>query len=357
MSLTPLPLPTYQPEKEPEVPPLHAELAWVVDAIFLFIALLFYMLGLSAAWKPLVDNISINFLAILVEALPFMLIGSLAGGIIEVFISVQWVERIVHKRSTGMVFLAGILGLAIPVCECAIVPVVRRLLGKGVPFGVAVTFLLAGPIVNPIVAASTAVAYSYDWIVVATRMFSGYSIAVAVGLLLGRLFRGSPPLVAGNCNTSSCGCGAEHDVGRRSLFSRLYHSIEHATDDFFDVGRYLVIGAFIAAIMRSIVPMESFIALQESPWQAILLMMLLALLLNLCSEADAFIAASFRSLLPGSAQMAFMVMGPMLDIKLILMYFSVFQRKAIIALIVSVSTAVFLVMLALHYWLPTGMLP
>ena len=339
------------------MPPLHSELAWVVDAIFLFIALLFYMLGLSSPWKPLVDNISINFLAILVEALPFMLIGSLAGGIIEVFVSIQWVERIVHKRSTWMVFLAGILGVIIPVCECAIVPVVRRLLGKGVPFGVAVTFLLAGPIVNPIVAASTAVAYSYDWTVVAIRMFSGYIIAVAVGLFLGRLFRGRPPLVAGSFNSSSCSCGVELDVGRRSLFARLFHSLEHAIDDFFDVGRYLVIGAFIAAIMRSVVPMESFITLQESPWQAILLMMLLALLLNLCSEADAFIAASFRSLLPGSAQMAFMVMGPMVDIKLILMYFSVFQRKAIIAVIVSVSTAVFLLMLALHYWLPTGMLP
>lgn len=357
MPLTPLPLPTYQPDKEPDVPPLHTELAWIVDAVFLFIALLFYMLGLSTPWKPLIDNISINFLAILVEALPFMLIGSLAGGIIEVFISVQWVERIVHKRSTSMVFLAGMLGLAIPVCECAIVPVVRRLLGKGVPFGVAVTFLLAGPIVNPIVAASTAVAYSYDWSVVVIRMVSGYVIAVAVGLFLGRFFSGRSSLIVGHFSSASCGCGTEHDVEHRSLLVRFFHSLEHAIDDFFDVGRYLVIGAFIAAIMRSMVPMESFIALQESPWQAILMMMFLALLLNLCSEADAFIAASFRSLLPGSAQMAFMVMGPMLDIKLILMYFSVFQRKVIVAIIISVSVVVFSVMLALHYWLPQGVMP
>lgn len=357
MAITPLSLSTYQPEKEPDVPSLSSELAWVVDAVFVGMALLIYLMGMSSPWKPLVDNVSINFLAIMVEALPFMLIGSLAGGIIEVFISVERVEQIVRQRKVRVVFLAAAMGVVIPVCECAIVPVVRRLLGKGVPFGAAVAFLLAGPIVNPIVAMSTAVAYSYDWNVVILRLVSGYGIAVAVGLLLGRFFNRENGLIAGRGFTESCGCGHDHGTPVRSFPLRLIHSLEHAVNDFFDVGRYLVIGAFIAAIMRSLVPMDSFLALQESPWQAILIMMLLALLLNLCSEADAFIAASFRALLPGSAQMAFMVMGPMLDIKLILMYFSVFQRRVIVSLILTVSLAVFLAMLALEYWLPTGILP
>ena len=357
MAITPLPLPGYRPKKEPVIPSLSSELAWVVDALFVFMALLIYLLGMNSPWKPLVDNVSINFLAIMVEALPFMLIGSLAGGIIEVFISVERVEKIVHQRTVRVVFLAAAMGLAFPVCECAIVPVVRRLLGKGVPFGAAVAFLLAGPIVNPIVAASTAVAYSYDWNVVVLRLVSGYIIAVVVGLLLGVFFTRENGLVPRRYLAQSCGCDHDHNAPIRSFPLRLLHSLEHAVDDLFDVGRYLVIGAFIASIMRSIVPMNSFLALQESPWQAILIMMLLALLLNLCSEADAFIAASFRTLLPGSAQMAFMVMGPMLDIKLILMYFSVFQRRVIISLILSVSLSVFLAMLALEYWLPLGVLP
>lgn len=199
-------------------------------------------------------------------------------------------------------------------------------------------------------------AYSYDWSIVLVRLGSGYVIAVMVGLLLGCIFNRHNTLVAGRFAVDSCGCSRNHTDTKRPVISRLFHSLEHGIDDFFEVGRYLVMGAFIASIMRSMVPMENFIALQESPWQAILLMMMLAFLLNLCSEADAFIAASLRSLLPGSAQMAFMVMGPMLDIKLILMYFSVFQRKVIVSLIVSVSLAVFLLMLALHYWLPQGVL-
>lgn len=342
-------LPLYKPEKKSKVPPLSNELAWVAESVFIAFALLFYLMGQTTSWKPLLDNISINFLAIMVEALPFMLIGSLAGGIIEVFVSIERMERIFVRRKTHAVFLAGAMGLFFPVCECAIVPVVRRLLRKGVPFAPAVTFLLAGPIVNGIVAASTAVAYRYDWSFVIVRLACGYLVAVTVGLLLGLFFNRSNGLLPFGNLSSSCGCGHNYGAPDQSFFLRLRHSLEHASDDFFDVGRYLVIGAFIAAFMRSTVPMDSFVDFAESPWLVILLMMALAVLLNLCSEADAFIAASFRSLLPASGQMAFMVMGPMLDIKLILMYFSVFKRRVIVFLIISISLTVFLTMLALEY--------
>jgi hypothetical protein len=120
-------------------------------------------------------------------------------------------------------------------------------------------------------------------------------------------------------------------------------AVNHAANDFFDIGRFLVIGAFFAAVAQTLIPRQVFVALTDPPALSILIMMIMAIVLNLCSEADAFVAASFRSTpVPLPAQMAFMVLGPMLDIKLILMYFNVFRLRAILTLSALVFLMVFL---------------
>jgi uncharacterized protein len=343
------PLPLYKPTPSP-VPRTSEFVAFGLEYVFLSCVILLFFQGMTPSWGNLLNEISINFLAMILEAMPFMLIGSLAGGIIEVFVPVTWVDRIFRSRKLLSVFMAGGMGILFPVCECAIVPVVRRLLGKGIPFGAAITFLLAGPIVNGIVAISTAIAYRYQWSYVAVRLGMGYTIAVGIGLLMGHFFNRRNGLIPAQTVQTQCSCG--HDSINQPLLIRLRHSLEHASDDFFDVGRYLVIGTFIAALMRSTIDMNTFLNLTNTPWLAILLMMTMAVLLNLCSEADAFIAASFRGLLPDSAQMAFMILGPMLDVKLILMYFSVFRKRVIISLIVTIFVTVFLTMSGLHMLFP-----
>lgn len=354
MTTIPPDLPIYHPKPESRSPELSQELGWGLEIVFLVVASFIFLMGQTPAWKSLIDNISINFVAVIVEALPFMLIGSLAGGLIEVFVPISLVDTVFRHKPLRAIFLAGGFGLLIPVCECAIIPVVRRLLGKGVPFAAAITFLLAGPIVNLIVLWSTAIAYSYNWQVVFIRLACGYGIAVAVGMLFSLYFTSANGLHRNLASSvdASCGCGHEPGHAGQPLVTRLRHAMEHASDDFFAVGRYLVIGAFIAAVLRSSVSLETFTSLMASPWLAILIMMIMAVVLNLCSEADAFIAASFRELLPGSAQMAFMVLGPMLDIKLLLMYLSVFRKKVILALCLAVPVAVFLAALALEFFLP-----
>lgn len=355
MKSIPPDFPIYQPKPDRKVPKLSQELGWGLEIVFLGVVFFLLLMGQTPAWKSLIDNISINFLAVIVEALPFMLIGSLAGGLIEVFIPVTLIDKLFRQKPIRAIFLAGGLGLLIPVCECAIVPVVRRLLAKGVPFAAAITFLLAGPIVNVIVAWSTAIAYSYNWLVVFIRLGSGYVIAVTVGMLLGLFFNHKNGIRQSLIESSQvlCGCGHDHDSDcTKPLMTRLRHAMEHASDDFFAVGRYLIIGGFIAATMRSSVSLDSFTSLTESPWLAILIMMLMAIVLNLCSEADAFISASFRGLLPDSAQMAFMVLGPMFDIKLLLMYLSVFRKRVIIVLSLTIIITVFLAMMALEIFFP-----
>ena len=279
---------------------------------------------------------SIIFSSIVLEAFPFILIGALIGGLIEVFVSRDALINLLPKNRILSIVLAGSLGIIFPVCECAIVPVVRRLLGKGMPLGAAVAFLLGGPIVNPLVFASTLVAYSFSWDVAILRLFAGYGIAIAVGLLIDGLFTRQQALVE-NPTQEVCSCGHHHhhhSVGEQiDLKNRLIGAVSHSAQDFYDICKFLIIGAFIAAALQTFVPRQALVAVMTNPLSAIFLMMVLAVMLNLCSEADAFICASFQPLgIPLSAQLSFMVLGPMLDIKLILMYLTVFSKRMIIAL-------------------------
>lgn len=326
------------------------------------------------------STLSIIFFSIVLEGLPFVMIGALIGGLIEVFLSRERVTALIPKNDIAAVFVAGLMGILIPVCECAVIPVTRRLLRKGVPFAAAVAYLLAGPIVNPIVASSTAVAYGGDWSIVVVRLLAGYGVAVAVGLVVGEMFPGTKALLASwtagmaadqhahghdhnhdhgdaeSCADDTCSHGHAHGDPRAPWYRRVLTAFGHAADDFILIGQFLVIGAFLAGLSQTLISREDFLALGQTPSAAIALMMGLAVLLNLCSEADAFVAASFQSSLPGepptlpvAAQMAFMVLGPMLDLKLVAMYLTFVRKRALTVMIVLMVTFVFTLMLMYHY--------
>lgn len=302
------------------------------------------------------------FLSIVLEALPFMLIGSLASGVIEVFVSRERLASILGGGKARGVLLAAGLGMIFPVCDCAVVPVVRRLLRKGVPLSAAVAYLLAGPIVNPVVMAATAVAYRLDWRIVAARAAIGYAIAVTIGLVMGRCFRDRPAVRPENEEphehshaAGDCGCEHDHDENHNHdydghaprLSERFVEAIRHAAGDFLDIARFLIVGAMVAGVLRGAMGQQGLLSAASSPVPAILVMMALGFVLNLCSEADAFVAASFRGLIPLAGQMAFMTLGPMLDVKLLLMYSRLFHRRAVLVLVGAIISAVLLSMIAL----------
>jgi uncharacterized protein len=336
--------------------------------------------------------LSVVFISIVLEAIPFMLIGSLVGGLIEAFISRERLVTVLPQRGWLTVCFAAGLGLIFPVCECAVVPVVRRLLGKGLPLPAAIAYLLGGPIVNPIVASSTALAYAFDWRIVLLRLVCGYTLAVAVGLVMGRLFNSATalkdngtgsqvadrpcgceafPLAGGSGSDGSmeieggppsdqsphshCACGPSHIQIPDGWVEKVGAAVNHAMDDFLAVGHYLIIGAFIAALAQTGIERSVFLNLTSIPLLSVALMMALAILLNLCSEADAFIAASFQGLMPVPAQLAFMLTGPTFDLKLLLMYQGIFKRRAILVLAGLILVAV-LVMGAGLEWLAGGVL-
>ena len=325
----------------------------------ILIELVFLLIGVGIlllyAQSKAVQTLALTFVSIVLEAIPFMAIGTIAGGIIEAFVSREAMVKILPKKSWLSVFIAAGLGVIFPVCECAVVPVVRRLARKGLPGSAAVAYLLGGPIVNPIVAASTALAYKGNYIIAAYRVFLGYLIAVTVGLVMGWVFGRQSMFIDDIDNEHShhsCGCGCGHQHGHnhhehnkppsglRVAFGKFKSAIRHGAQDFLGVGHYLIIGAFIAALAQTFISREFFFKVSDIPVVSSGLMMTLAVLLNLCSEADAFIAASFRSLLPLPSQMAFMLMGPTFDIKLLLMYQSLFKKQAIWGLVILIVGAV-----------------
>lgn len=305
-----------------------------------------------------------SFVSIVLEALPFVMLGSLLGGLFEVFVSREWIVRMLPERKVYAILFAAGLGLLLPVCECAVVPFTRRLVRKGVPFGTAVAYLLAGPIVNLLVGSATLMAYGWNWHVLAARMLFAYAVAVGVALVMDRFYPGQtalsdPTMDAAVARAPTCGCGHDHghshDHGPADVaaapgtWTRLAEAVNHAGDDFLQVGQYLVLGAFVAAICQTLIPRHTFLAVAHTPPLAIAVMMGLAVVLNLCSGADAFVAASFRTTLPLSAQMGFMVLGPMLDLKLSAMYLSFISKRAFLSLVVLMYGFVFALMLCWHY--------
>jgi len=353
-----------------------SELGVSLRVSFLLITTLIFLLFRD---DPGLTTFSLVFVSIILEAFPFMLLGALVSGFVEVFISKDRLASALPKKRVFVTLAAACLGVIFPVCECAIVPVVRRFLRKGVPISAAIAYLLAGPIFNPVVGASTWVAYSSNsgWIpvlVVIIRLLSGFFIAWGIGLLIGRIFPDKSALIDSEKNShdnkQSC-CSHNHpnnhqndnDKENNALSMRILRAINHGIDDFLDVSQYLIIGAFIAGLLQTIVSRQAFLDIALIPVFAIPVMMILAFVLNLCSEADAFIAASFRNTLPLSAQMAFMVLGPMLDIKLIIMYLSVFKKRTIVVLSLVILVVVLIMMSVLHsvlgdwYSLPAGYTP
>jgi uncharacterized protein len=349
-----------------EVPSTRSSISFwtLAGALFLLLAV---ALLLAMHGTPPGTAMGLSFVSIILEALPFVMLGSLLGGLFEVFVPRELVVRLLPEKKIFGILVAASLGLLLPVCECAVIPFTRRLVRKGVPFSTAVAYLLAGPIVNVLVGSATLMAYAWNWHVLAARMIFGYVVAVSVALCMDRFFPGHSALLdsmkGDESHDHSCGCEHdhdhhhehEHDHKKPPLTARLAEAINHAGDDFLSVGQFLVFGAFVASISQTVISRQTFLMVSHTPAVAIAIMMGLAVVLNLCSGADAFVAASFRSVLPLSAQMGFMVLGPMLDLKLSAMYLSFIRKRTFIVLVVLMYSFVFVLMILWHYFFAAGL--
>ncbi|MDT8914633.1 permease [Amycolatopsis sp. PS_44_ISF1] len=264
---------------------------------------------------PALRTGSTVFVAVCVQALPFLVLGVLISGAIAAFVPARVLERVLPKKAGAAVGVAGLAGVALPGCECASVPVARRLIGQGVAPAAALTFLLAAPAVNPVVLVATAVAFPGRPEMVLARFAGSLATAMTMGWIWARwgklswiterALRRLPDVAPGQ---------------RWKVFA------ETARTDLVEAGGFLVLGALISSTLNVLVPEKWFGVLSDQVVVGVLVMAVLAVVLALCSEADAFVAASLTAV-PMLPKLVFLVVGPAIDVKLFALQAGTFGRS------------------------------
>lgn len=275
------------------------------------------------------------FISIIIEALPFVLLGTILSGIIEVFITPDIVNKFLPKNKFLRVLFGTFVGFVFPSCECGIIPIINRFLEKKVPSYTAVPFLATAPIINPIVLFATYSAFGNSIRFLILRFVGATIVAIALGVMLAFL-------VDDNILKEDAKPTHFHDYSDKKWYQKIFLALAHAIDEFFDTGRYLVFGTLIASAMQIYLPTRVLTTIGHSPITAILVMMLLAFILSLCSEADAFIGASLLSTFGIAPVMAFLLIGPMIDIKNLMMMVNSFKTRFIVQFI-SVSSLIIII--------------
>jgi hypothetical protein len=276
------------------------------------------------------------FLGIFIEAVPFLLAGTLASGLIEVFIRREWLLRLSPCSPLTGALAGALLGLVFPVCECGVVPLTRRLLRKGLPLPAAIAYLLAAPVMNPIVIASTWAAFGVGRVLV-MRLTLTLVVAVVTGGVFALARDPSRVLLAEPAPADVCcqvGKAVRPDKPQTPSRRRRWAQAAVVTgDEFFEMGRYLVLGSLLAAVMQTVVPQSLLLGLGRGPVTSTLVLLLLAFLLSVCSTVDAFVALAFANTFSTGALLAFLVFGPMVDVKSLVMFLGVFRRRAVAYLV------------------------
>ena len=263
----------------------------------------------------------------MLQSLPFVLIGVFASGLVQQRLSAETLTRWLPQGRLAVILLSSVFGFVAPVCDCGVIPLARRLGAKGLPAYAATTFILAAPVVNPVVLLSTAFAFQGNWAIVGLRMAMTLSVAIAVGLAASRLPAGLSSLVPG----ASLDGDDIPEAGLRGLVSL-------ATAEFFDVIFFILLGALFTAAAQTFVPRGDLAAIGAHPTLSVLTLMPVASLLSICSEADAFVARAFAATFSTGAILAFMTIGQIVDLRNGFLLFRTLRAR-LTALIVLLSYA------------------
>jgi uncharacterized membrane protein YraQ (UPF0718 family) len=277
------------------------------------------------------------FVSVMIQAVPFLAFGVLLSAVIAVFVPRSFWARALPKHPALAVPVASAAGVVLPGCECGAVPIAGSLIRRGVTPAAALAFLLAAPAINPIVLTATAVAFPNNPEMVIARGLASLIVAMVMGWLWLRLGRTDWIRLPHRPDLDGVSRG-------RAFWSAVRHDVVHA-------GGFLVLGAMAAASINVLVPGRWMQTLADHPVLSVLALAVLAVLLSICSEADAFVAASL-SQFSLTARLAFLVVGPMVDLKLISMQAGIFGRRfasrfapATFAVAVGVAVAVGAVLL------------
>jgi uncharacterized membrane protein YraQ (UPF0718 family) len=289
---------------------------WNFDSLVvltLFLLVVFQLQGpiREALSAPAMQSWMTVFVAVVIQALPFLVLGVLLSALLAVFVPPSFFARALPRNPALAVPVAGLAGVVLPGCECASVPVAGALVRRGVTPAAALAFLLSAPAINPLVLTATAVAFPHSPRMVLARFAASLLVACAMGWLWQRLGRPEWLRPPGHRSFDGLGKGV-------AFWGSVRHDVVHA-------GGFLVVGAMAAATLKAVVPPAWLHAAADNPVVSVLTLAILAVLLSICSEADAFVAASLTQF-SLTARLAFLVVGPMIDLKLFGMQAATFGR-------------------------------
>jgi uncharacterized protein len=283
------------------------------------------------------------FLSIVLEAFPFILLGALFSSLVLVLIPEDFFRRWLPENPWLSLLPAVLLSAVFPVCECAIIPVIRSLVRKGMPLAAGAVFLVAAPVLNPVVAVSTLFAFGLNPDVLILRLALSAVAALLVGAVVCSMRHSLEQSLPRELAM------AHGHAPKTLLRARTWDEIlRHTTSEFFLVGRYFILGALLASLFQTFLSQSVLLAIGTSPWSSTLVMMILAYLLSLCSTADAFVAASFGASFTLPSLLAFLVFGPMLDLKNTAMLIGYFPLRFVAVFIVTGTLSVFLLVMAMQ---------
>lgn len=299
-----------------------------VIALFIVGAIGYQTLSSGVDLSTTINIFTTRFLGIFVEAVPFLLLGSLTSGLIEIYVKSEDILRWMPKNRLGAAIGGTFLGLLFPVCECGVVPVTRRLFTKGLPMSMGVAFLLAAPFMNPIVFVSTYIAFGFGPVLIGRFVITAV-VAIVVGMVIGSFAK--PEEVLRPQSMQSLGNLPQPAT---PLNNRFLRALQLAGDEFFEMGRFLILGCALAAAMQTIVPQDSLLALGTGPVMSVVFLQILAFILSVCSTVDSFLALAFVNTFTTGSIISFLSFGPMVDIKSTLMFTGIFKRKTVVYLVI-----------------------
>ena len=323
------------------------------------------------------NNAFTLFLSLLVEAIPFLLLGVVLSSVLLIFIDERWLMARMPTNPVLGAFAGSCIGFLFPVCECGNVPVARRLIMQGVPMPVAIGFLLAAPTVNPIVIWSTWIAFHDRPEIVVLRVVFSLLIATIVGYIFSvqkdlksilqpaialgtirsqpKVSTGSSLLDGGDFMLGTAGAAPLRmtqdliQIPKKSIQDNVNLVLDNIVQELRELGGVLVLGSAVAAAIQTLTPRELIVSLGEGPILSIVVMMLLAGSISICSTVDSFFALSFAATFTSGSLLAFLVFGPMFDLKSIGLMLSIFKPKAIFYIFAIATQLTFLFTLFVNF--------
>lgn len=277
------------------------------------------------------DGLTLS-ISVLIESMPFVVLGVLLSIVVQVWVPPGAIERWMPRRAWARRMALSLLGMLVPVCECGNVPFARGLMMRGFTVPETLTFLIAAPIVNPIVIITTHQAFGFDDGILIARLVGGFAVANLIGWLYSR--HPDPDGLVTERFAASCELANDPDATRG--LDRGRRSLAQFVVELRAVMSALIIGSALAGAVQVLVPRSALLAIGSNPALSIVAMILLAMIVSICSNVDSFFALSFASTFTPGSIVAFLLVGPLVDVKMLALLRTTFRSKVLVGLVVIV---------------------